>query len=80
MLAKKTSKNRITLPKAIVEQLPSVDYFEVSLEGGQVVLRPVLRTTPGARRKAIRSKLRALGLTKMTVEEAVRWARARKRK
>jgi hypothetical protein len=29
MLAKKTSKNQITLPKAIVQQIPATDYFDV---------------------------------------------------
>jgi hypothetical protein len=28
MLAKKTVKNQISLPKAIVEKLPATDYFE----------------------------------------------------
>ncbi len=31
MLAKKTVKNQITLPKSIVDRLPKTDYFEVSL-------------------------------------------------
>ena len=30
MLAKKTVKNQITLPKAIVERLSKTDYFEVA--------------------------------------------------
>jgi hypothetical protein len=29
MLAKKTSKNQITLPKAIADRFPGVDYFDV---------------------------------------------------
>jgi bifunctional DNA-binding transcriptional regulator/antitoxin component of YhaV-PrlF toxin-antitoxin module len=29
MLAKMTSKNQITIPKKIIEQLPDVEYFEV---------------------------------------------------
>jgi hypothetical protein len=37
MLAKKTVKNQITLPKAIVEKLPNTDYFEVSLQGEEIV-------------------------------------------
>jgi hypothetical protein len=41
MLAKRTSKNRITLPKRIVDQLPAADYFEVAIEEGKIVLRPV---------------------------------------
>jgi hypothetical protein len=34
MLAKKTSKNQVTLPKAIVEKIPSTEYFDVSVSGG----------------------------------------------
>jgi hypothetical protein len=77
MLAKKTSKNQITLPKAIVKQLPEVDYFEVSLRKGEVVLRPVEVRAPGERLKTVRAKIRALGLTEQDVDRAIRWARGR---
>lgn len=77
MLAKKTSKNQITLPKAIVKQLPEVEYFEVSLRKGEVVLRPVEVSVPGERLKAVRAKIRALGLTEKVVEQAICWARGR---
>lgn len=77
MLAKITSKNQITLPKAIVKQLPEVEYFEVSLRKGEVVLRPVEVSVPGERLKAVRAKIRALGLTEKSVEQAIRWARDR---
>jgi hypothetical protein len=78
MLAKKTSKNQITLPKAIVRQLPDVQYFEVSLRDGEVVLRPVVVSAPGQRLKAVRAKIKALGLTEKDVETAIRWARGRR--
>ncbi len=42
MLAKKTVKNQITLPKAIVDRLPKTDYFEVSLRSEEILLRPVV--------------------------------------
>ena len=79
MLAKKTTKNQITLPKAIVQQLPEVEYFDVSLRDGAVVLRPVVVTVSGERLKAVRAKIKALGLTEKAVEEAIRWARNRRR-
>jgi predicted nucleic acid-binding protein len=41
MLAKMTSKNQITIPKKIIEQLPDVEYFEVQLKDGIVMLRPL---------------------------------------
>ena len=79
MLAKKTSKNQVTLPKTIVQQIPDVDYFDVSVRSGAVVLRPVLVSAPGERLKAVRAKVRALGLTEKDVEAAIRWARGRQR-
>lgn len=78
MLAKKTSKNQITLPKAIVRQLPDVEYFEVSLRDGEVVLKPVIVSVPGERLKAVRAKIKALGLTEKDVRDAIRWARGRR--
>lgn len=36
MLAKKTSKNQITLPKEAVQQFPGIDYFEVSVENDKI--------------------------------------------
>lgn len=77
MLAKKTSKNQITLPKAIVKQLPDVEYFEVSLREGEVVLKPVVVSALTERLKAVRAKIRALGLTEKDVEGAIHWARRR---
>ncbi len=47
MLAKKTSRNQITLPKAIVQQIPATDYFDVSIQGGVVVLTPVVVSVLG---------------------------------
>ena len=41
MLAKKTSKNQITLPKAIVCHFPDIEYFDVREEEGRIVLVPV---------------------------------------
>lgn len=79
MLAKKTSKNQVTLPKAVVQQIPDTEYFDVSIVEGAVVLKPVVVSVPGERLKALRGKIRALGLTEQHVEEAVRWARGRRR-
>jgi hypothetical protein len=78
MLAKKTSKNQITLPKAILEQLPDTEYFEVSLRDGEVVLKPVVVTSPDERLKAVRAKMKALGVTEKDVQDAIRWARDRR--
>ena len=79
MLAKKTSKNQITLPKRVVQQLPDAEYFDVSVRDGEVVLRPVVISAAGERLKAVREKIRSLGLTEHDVEAAIRWARGRRR-
>lgn len=71
MLAKKTSKNQITLPKAVVSRFPGVDYFEVTEEGGRIVLLPVRPS----RAEDVRAKLAQLGITEDDVKRAVKWAR-----
>jgi len=79
MLAKKTSKNQITLPKDIVRAFPDADYFDVDIENDAIRLRPV-RIVPGKPAlDRIREKVEQLGLTEKDVDEAVRWARGRKR-
>ena len=75
MLAKMTSKNQITIPKKIVEQLPDVDYFEVELVEGAVMLKPLV--TYGTSLGKIREKVKKLGLEKNTVKEAIKWARSK---
>jgi hypothetical protein len=41
VLAKLTSKNQITIPKKIIDQLPDVRYFDVELKNNTVLLKPV---------------------------------------
>lgn len=72
MLAKITSKNQLTLPKAAVEAVGVTEYFDVQVRDGQIVLTPV-RIQRG---DAVRAKLVALGLGAGDVADAVRWARA----
>lgn len=71
MLAKLTSKNQLTLPKAAVTAVGATEYFEVAVQHGQIVLTPV-RIQRG---DAVRAKLAELGLGAGDVEQAVRWAR-----
>ena len=75
MLAKMTSKNQITIPKKIIEQLPDVDYFEVELKDGVVMLKP-LKIYDTSLEK-IRTKIKKLGLKENTVKEAIEWARSK---
>jgi hypothetical protein len=72
MLAKITSKNQLTLPKAAVEAVGQTEYFDVQVRDGQIVLTPV-RIQRG---DAVRAKLAALGLGEGEVADAVRWARS----
>lgn len=71
MLAKLTSKNQLTLPKAIVADFQGAKYFDVTQENGRIVLTPVRFT----RADAVRAKLAELGLEEADVVEAVVWAR-----
>lgn len=71
MLAKRTSKNQITLPKSVVNAVGDADYYEVSVDEGRIVLTPVCLQ----RVDAVRSKLAELGITARDVEDAVRWAK-----
>ncbi len=71
MLAKITSKNQLTLPKSITNELGPVQYFEVEIQNGQVVLTPVRIQ----RADAVRAKLAELDLSEQDVADAVAWAR-----
>jgi bifunctional DNA-binding transcriptional regulator/antitoxin component of YhaV-PrlF toxin-antitoxin module len=75
MLSKMTSKNQITIPKKIIEQLPDVEYFKVELKDGVVMLRPLKTYDTSLER--IRTKVKKLGLQENTVKEAIEWARSK---
>jgi hypothetical protein len=71
VLAKLTDQNRITLPLSVTEALGPVGYFEITVEGGQVILTPV----KVQRSDAVREKLAALNITEQDVTDAITWAR-----
>lgn len=71
MLAKLTAKNQLTLPKSITKEIGVVEYFEVKLEKGQIILTPVKIQ----RADAVRAKLAELDLTQEDITSAVTWAR-----
>ena len=70
MLAKLTSKNQLTLPKSVTDSLGPVQYFEVQVQSGQVVLTPV-RIQRG---DAVRAKLAELDLGDDVLTQALNWA------
>lgn len=79
MLAKKTSKNQLTLPKEIVREFPDTDYFDVSVKDRNIILMPVRIAPAGATLESVKDKIKKLGLTEKDVTEAVAWAREKKR-
>ncbi len=76
MLAKLTSKNQLTLPKAVLASCQGTVYFDVTEENGRIVLTP-LRLN---RADAVRAKLADLGITENDVADAVAWGRDGARK
>jgi len=75
MLAKKTSKNQITIPKKIVDKLPEVTYFDVEWKGGVILLKPLRLYSTDL--EQIRAKVKKLGISESSVDEAIKWARAK---
>jgi hypothetical protein len=71
MLAKKTSKNQITLPKAVVTRFKGVEYFDVTTDGTSIVLHPLQIS----RADEVRAKLAQLGIKEQDVMDAISWAR-----
>ena len=71
MLAKRTTKNQLTLPKAVVAATGEADYYDVTTDNGRIILTP-LRIQ---RADALRSKLAELGIKQDDVKDAVKWAR-----
>jgi hypothetical protein len=78
MLCKRTSKNQLTIPKAIADHFPGVNYFDARLEGGTIMLKPVKieeRQDPDL--EAIRMKMEHLGITEKDLAAAIGSARRR---
>lgn len=78
MLAKKTSKNQLTLPKAVAGRFRDFDYFDVSVKDNAIMLKPVRFTPAESALEGVRDKIEALGLKERDIKEAVRWARKKK--
>ena len=76
MLAKITSKNQLTLPKAVTNEVGPTEYFDVQTRDGQIILTPVRIQ----RADAVRAKLAELDLGEQNIADAVSWARQRRRK
>ena len=70
MLIKLSSKNQITVPR-LLARLPNTKYFEVELENGALVLKPVELVE--TRLEQIQRKMTDLGLGEDCVAEAIQW-------
>jgi hypothetical protein len=77
MLAKLTTKNQLTLPRKIVKEFSGIEYFDVDVRDGQIVLVPVRINPMDANLAGIRKKMEKLGIMPSDVEDAVRWARGK---
>ncbi len=72
MLAKLTSKNQLTIPKAMTANLGKVEYFDVTEENGRIILVPVRIN----RADAVREKLAELEISDGDLADAIAWARS----
>lgn len=71
MLAKLTTKNQLTIPKAVITRFSGVEYFDVSTDGDAITLKPLRRS----RLDEVRDKLAGLGITEQDVTDAIAWVR-----
>lgn len=75
MLAKKTFKNQITLPKEVLKSFPETEYFDVVPDEDGILLRPVQIVTRSPALPRLRQKMQRLGITLNDIQEAIHWAR-----
>ncbi len=75
MLAKKTVKNQITLPKKIADLFPDAEYFDVRTEDGHIILEPL----KADRSKQVREKLAKLRISEDDIADAIAWGREKHR-
>jgi hypothetical protein len=71
VLAKLTSKNQLTLPKAVASRFGGVEYFEVDTDGFVITLKPFRRS----HLDDIHAHIEKLGITEQDVADAIKWAR-----
>ena len=73
MLAKKTSKNQITIPKAIIAAYEGIEYCDVRSENGRMILAP----HKPKQADAVRDKLHYLGSKAVDIQDAIDSARSK---
>ena len=78
MLAKKTSKNQITLPKEIASKFQGVDYFDIKKDDNKIILIPVKISHADITINEIKDKMEKLGITENDIKDGIKWARNQK--
>jgi len=76
MLARMTTRNRLTLPKNVTRAVGEPTYFEVEAKDGRIILTPVR----SQRADAVRTKLAEAGIDELDIARAVAWAGMRTRR
>ena len=71
MRAKLTDGNQLVLPDEIAAALHGVEYVEVELKDGCLILTPVKRISL----QDVQDKVARMGITEADVADAVAWAR-----
>lgn len=79
MLAKKTSKNQLTLPKDIVKEFPGTEYFDVVVQDRKIILLPVRIMPAEATLEEVRKRTTETGVTEKDVTGSIRQARKKKK-
>lgn len=80
MLAKITSKNQITLPKAAVHAFEGTAYYDVEVRPDGLLLRPAKIHVASQALAEARKKFKEKGFDENTIAQAVQWARQRGKK
>lgn len=75
MLAKKTTKNQLTLPKELVKSFPDINYFDIAVKDGRIILTPVKMKPLDMTLDGIRDKMKRLGITSDDIAASIKWAR-----
>ncbi len=73
MLAKLTAKNQLTLPKAVMRAVGPAEYFDVQVQGGQIILTPVRAQHVSA----VRAKLAEMNIGESDITNAIASVRHR---
>ena len=74
MLVKMTSKNQITIPKAIIKSFKGIQYFQIGTDNECIILTPI----KVHRADIVRAKLASMQIKESNVKNAIKWVKNRK--